>query len=138
MLPPSAVVQTRDGAIPAEHLMPGDDLVARDQGYQRLTHVSRLRQEVRAVWVQDGFLPGMAPDGGVLLPAHQPVLRREIRREVPFPVQALASLGMAQDIGLRQLTLIQLWLPMADTIFAAGLELGAISVAAPERQARVA
>ncbi len=136
LLPSSAVVQTREGGLPAEHLMPGDELIARGQGYVRLSHVSRLRQQVRTVWVKDGFLPDMAPTGGVLLPAHQPVLRRDVRHEMALPAQALASLGLAEEIGLRQLTLIQLWLSAVDTIYAAGLEISAIPVA--DRDRRVA
>lgn len=135
ILPPSAEVQTRDGLIPAEYLMPGDDLIARERGYIRLRHVSRLRQPTRAVWVRDGFLHGFAPDGGVLLPAQQPVLRRDVRENTPLPAQALASLGLAEEIGMRQLTMLQLWLPVADTVYAAGLELAAIPVVQPQHKA---
>ncbi len=123
----NALVQTRDGEIPADHLMAGDDLVARDGGYLRLYHATRLRQEVRTVWVRDGFLPGMAPKGGVLLPSHQPVLRRDLR-PVPVPVAALVPLGLAEDIGVRQLTMIQLWLEGVDTVYIGGLELSVMTV----------
>lgn len=135
ILPCSAEVQTRDGLIPAEYLMPGDDLIARERGYIRLRHVSRLRQPTRAVWVWDGFLPGLAPEGGVFLPTQQPVLRRDVRENTPLPAQALASLGLAEEIGMRQLTMLQLWLPVVDTVYAAGLELVAIPVVQRQRKA---
>ena len=135
ILPSSAEVQTRDGLIPAEYLMPGDDLLAREHGYTRLRHVSRLRQSTRAVWVRNGFLPGFAPEGGVLLLAQQLVLRRDVRENTPFPAQALASLGLAEEIGMRQLTMLQLWLPVVDTVYAAGLELMAIQVVQRPRKA---
>jgi hypothetical protein len=131
IVPPGAQVQTREGLLPAEHLISGDDLVARDLGYIRLKHVSRLRQEVRTVWVQEGFLPGMAPEGGILLPSYQPVLRRDIGPETGLPAQAMASLGLAEAVGTRQLTLIQLWLPQVETIFAGGLELTTIPIGQP-------
>ncbi|MEX0285338.1 MAG: Hint domain-containing protein [Paracoccaceae bacterium] len=123
----SAKVLTRDGEIPAEHLVPGDDLVARDGGYVTLKLAMRVRQQVRTIWVQDGFLNGLAPEGGVMLPAHQRVLQRDLRT-APVPASFLVSLERAEDIGIRQLTVIQLWLEHSDTIYAAGLELPAAQV----------
>ena len=59
----------------------------------------------------------------------------ENRENTPLPTQALASLGLAEEIGMRQLTMLQLWLPVVDTVYAAGLALVAIPVVQRQRKA---
>ncbi|MBO6777550.1 MAG: hypothetical protein JJ897_19070 [Marinibacterium sp.] len=73
--------------------------------------------------------------GLVILPSSAEVQTRDVRENTPFPAQALASLGLAEEIGMRQLTMLQLWLPVVDTVYAAGLELMAIQVVQRPRKA---
>lgn len=122
-MPPSAQVHTQAGSLPADQLLPGDNVIARGRGYARVNDVRRVRQTVSAVWVREGFLPGCAPEGGLMLPAEQPVLLVQGGFKNPVPARDLVTYGIADPVGDRSLTLIRLRLEQPDTICAGGLHL---------------
>lgn len=122
-MPASAQVHTQEGALPADQLLPGDNVIARGRGYARLSDVRRMRQMVPTVWIKSGFLPGCAPEGGLMLPEEQSVLLLDNGAQVPVLARDLVDLGRAEMVGPRSLTLIRLRLEQPDTICAGGLHL---------------
>lgn len=123
IVPETALIQTRDGALPAQHLTPGDDLVARTDGYVTLSTLRRRRMVLHLIWIKDGFLPGMEPAGGLFLPARERVVIRRSGQVEGIPAQSLVQTGLAQDVGLRRLAMIELGLSVRDSVLAGGLEL---------------
>lgn len=129
-LPSGMRVMTLDGALPVEHLVPGDRIVTRKAGMARLTdhHVGTVRTE--AVEIRGGAFGTMEPDAVVMLPAAQVVLLRDWRAKVMFgqpqasvPAGMLVDLDFIRDLGEVEMVLHRLIFDRAEIIYAEGLEL---------------
>ncbi len=129
-LPSGMRVMTLDGALPVEHLVPGDRIVTRKAGSARLVdhHVDRVRTD--AVEIRGGAFGTMEPEAVLVLPAAQAVLLRDWLAKVKFgqpqvsvPVGMLADLGFIRDLGEVEMTLHRLIFERAEIIYAEGLEL---------------
>ncbi|MFZ5964673.1 Hint domain-containing protein [Thalassococcus sp. BH17M4-6] len=125
-------VLTLDGALPAEYLSPGDRVITRDSGMAVLRRARVLRRTVRGVGIQAGSLGNMRPDRDAILPASQQVLIRDWRAQALFgraqalvPAQRLIDGEFICDLGVVDLTLVELVFDAPHILYADGLELAA-------------
>ena len=84
-LPLGTTVLTLDGALPVEHLTPGDRVITRDAGAQRLRAIIRRKvpQGLRMVRVGRDALGGK-PDADITLLPHQRILIRDWRAKLLY------------------------------------------------------
>ncbi len=84
-LPLGTEIVTLDGLIPIEHLLPGDRVITRDAGAQRLRAVVRRRvpDNLRMVTVTRDALGGK-PDADIVLLPHQRILIRDWRAKTLY------------------------------------------------------
>jgi len=129
-LPSGMRVMTLDGALPVEHLVPGDRIVTRKVGMARLVDhkVDHVRTE--AVEIRGGAFGTMEPDAVVMLPAAQAVLLRGWRAKVMFgqpqasvPAGLLVDLELIFDLGKVEMVLHRLIFERDEIVYAEGLEL---------------
>ena len=121
-------VLTLDGALPVEHLLPGDRIVTRDRGAVPLHGIDRWRARTRAVRFA-------APPGtdvpALILPAAQPVLVRDGRsRGRLCPAADLVDGRAVIDCGVTGLVLLALRFAAAHVIYAGGHEIAVTPSAA--------
>ena len=80
-LEPGTRVQTDQGALPVEHLYPGDRVALPGGGFATLRRVERVRVLGLAMTVlESGALPGQT--GALALPSGHPVLTRDWRTQL--------------------------------------------------------
>lgn len=127
LVPPEALVQGREGAIPAQHLMPGDQVIGRDSGYITLRGVSRLRLMADLVEIDAGYLPGMTPQAPLRVSVEQGIWTRG---RVVSTADLIAQ-GHAHAVGRCEVTQILLEFDHDDVVLAGGLALATARVALP-------
>lgn len=87
-LPLGTLVMTLDGALPVEHLSPGDRVITR-AGALRLRGITvTVAQDADIVAVAQGALGHDRPGRALMLPAAQPVLVRDWRARALFGADA--------------------------------------------------
>ena len=130
-LPLGTQVATLDGMLPVEHLTPGDRVITRDGGAQRLRAVVRRKvpADLRLVRVTRDALGGK-PDEDVTLLPHQRILIRDWRAKTLYGASqvkiAAARLIDGEFIHWatdRPSHLISLHFNRLHILYAAGLEL---------------
>lgn len=97
----SALVDTAEGAVPAEELMPGDRIITRERGIQRLRWVGRcrlgrdriaFRPDMAPVRIARGaFGPGLPARDLLLAPHHRIFLRDDRARAVVGSAEFLVA-----------------------------------------------
>jgi hypothetical protein len=130
-LPMGTRVMTLDGALPVEHLTPGDRVVTRD-GVRRLTAVTvTVARDAAMVAVAPGALGHDRPDRALLLPAAQPVLLRDWRAQAMYgapavlvPVGRLADGTCIVDRTVPEVRLFALHFHAPAVVHADGVEVG--------------
>ncbi|WP_168193056.1 Hint domain-containing protein [Rhodophyticola sp. CCM32] len=130
-LPTGAIVLTLDGALPVEHLVPGDRVITRDGGAQSLRAVVRRKvpANLRMVQIRCDALGGKPETDIVLLP-HQPVLIRDWRAKLLYG-EPQATIAAERLIDGEHITwasknpayMISLHFNQMRIVYAAGLEL---------------
>ena len=129
-LPPGTEILTLAGALPVEALYPGDRVITRDAGAQRLLEISRhpVPAEMRFVAVRKDALGGK-PTRDLLLPGDHRILLRDWRAQALFgtPAARVALSGLVDGEFLswsdaRPEALIRLRLTREHVIYADGLE----------------
>ena len=125
-----SIILTLDGAMPVEHLLPGDRIVTRDYGTAILISVYRHVTRVRAVRILAGTLGDTRPDRDVILPEGQQMLVRDWRaaalfgmRQARAPASALIDGEFVVSEGLQTMTLHELRFATSQVIYVDGLEL---------------
>ncbi|MEM9438186.1 MAG: Hint domain-containing protein [Pseudomonadota bacterium] len=123
-------IVTGDGLLPVEHLSPGDRIVTRDGGMQRLSWVESLFVTTFAVRFSTDALGHNRPEERLLLPEGQRLLIRNWRAKVLYggnvvgvPAWRLADGEFIRRVGPRSLQLYRLGFERQHTIYAGGLEL---------------
>ena len=130
-LPSGTQVLTLDGALPVEHLYPGDHVVTR-RGARRLLAVSKvdLSAEASIVEIAENALGGK-PERATWLPAAQRVLLRDWRAHALYGQgQACVPVGQLADgeylrivTATAALSCYQLSFGRPEILYADGLEL---------------
>lgn len=127
---PAAVIQgtllwTADGEIPVEYLTPGDRVITRLGGLQRIAAIESLTAVVARVRVAAGALGKTLPDVPITLLATQAVRLGGRRTGPPRTVRAgdLVAERLAFDLGTGPAMIFHIHLAQADTLYAGGLEL---------------
>jgi hypothetical protein len=125
-----AIVLTLDGALPVEHLTPGDRVITRDVGMDILRDIRVARINCEVVEVMGGSLGHTCPDRDTVIPADQPVLVRDWRAPAMFgadqalvPARALADGEFIRRAGTRDLLLYRLDFDAPHILYVDGLEL---------------
>jgi hypothetical protein len=130
-LPPGTEILTLAGALPVEALYPGDRVITRDAGAQRLVSITRhpVPANMRFVQVSRDALGGK-PTREMLLPGSQPVLLRDWRAKALFgtpaarvPLSRLVDGDHLRWSEIRPEALLTLRLAHVHVIYADGLEL---------------
>jgi len=129
-------VLTLDGALPAEHLLPGDRIVTRT-GASVLTGIrtDRSRSDM-LLRIRAGVLGHGRPDDDLIVPPEQPIFIRDWRARALFgadrvavPAARLVDGSHVRRERITDVRLVRLSFAQPVVIYAAGLEL----VAAPAR-----
>lgn len=126
-------VLTLDGALPVEHLTPGDRIVTRDSGLVILRAVTARKATARMIRIKPHVLGNNRPKGDVVLPADQKVLLRDWRAKAIYgqktavvPVERLIDgQYVTEHSEASTVTLFTLELDGPHIIYADGLELSA-------------
>ncbi|MFN6978778.1 MAG: Hint domain-containing protein [Gemmobacter sp.] len=137
-LPMGTLVLTLDGALPVEHLGPGDRIVTR-AGVRRLRAVTvTVLADAAMVAVAPGALGHDRPDRPLMLPAGQAVLLRDWRARAMFGTDAaLVAVGRLADgvflrhVRVKSVRLFALTFDAPAVIYADGVETGAAAVPVP-------
>jgi len=140
-----ANILTMNGEIPVQRLCVGDRLITRDSGVAAIQSIFRHDVERRAVMVHAGSLSALRPDVDVVLAADQTVLLRDWRARVMYRrPQAVAAAGalvdgkFITDLGLRHMTLFQIYCDAPHIFYSQGLELGTADALAQMPKTRIA
>lgn len=130
-VPAGAAIMTLDGALPVDHLYPGDQVVTR-RGAQRIDYISKIELPMAAclVEVTENALGGR-PDQPIRLPMAQRVLLRDWRAKALYgQAQACVPAGQLVDGTYIRLveadgpvTFYQISFGRPEIIHADGLEL---------------
>ncbi|KAA0920829.1 hypothetical protein FLO80_01235 [Aquicoccus porphyridii] len=128
--PIGSTILTLDGALPVEHLSPGDRIITRNRGMVLLHGLKARRARVETVQIAAGSLGQGVPAADILIPADQRVLLRDWRAEALFGrEQALVA---ARDLvdgefirrgPVRDLRLFDLIFDAPHILYVDGLEL---------------
>jgi hypothetical protein len=124
-------VMTLDGALPVEHLSPGDRVVTR-AGVRRLAAVTvTVVRDAAMVAVAPGALGHDRPDRALMLPAAQPVLLRDWRAQAMYgapaalvPVGRLADGTFLEHRTVAEVRLFALHFDAPAVAYADGVEVG--------------
>jgi len=129
-LPPGTEILTLAGALPIEALYPGDRVITRDAGAQRLLEITRhpVPADMRFVAVRQDALGGK-PTRDLLLPADHRILLRDWRAQALFGTPA-ARVALSRLVDgeflswsdARPEALIRLRFAREHVIYADGLE----------------
>ena len=126
------VVLTLDGALPVEHLAPGDRVITRDSGTAVLARVVCDNRRTDLVAIRAGTLGTRRPDRNMVLPAGQDVLLRDWRARLLFgasralvPADRLADGLFVRKIGRHDVALVELRFDAPHILYGDGLELAA-------------
>lgn len=130
-LPMGTTVLTLDGALPVEHLTPGDRVVTR-AGVRRLAAVTVTAvRDAAMVAVAPGALGHDRPDWPLLLPAAQTVLVRDWRAQAMFgapaalvPVARLVDGTFLVHQMVAEVRLFALHFDAPAVVYADGVEAG--------------
>ena len=129
---PGTIVLTLDGALPVEHLMPGDRIITRNSGSAALSALRRHSAPRPACLIRPNVLGFGRPEGAVITSADQKILLRDWRAralwgadQVLVPVSKLVDGEFITDAGLSETPLFELLFESPQVIYAGGLELGA-------------
>ena len=140
-----AQVLTLNGEKPVETLARGDKIVTRDSGIALIRSIHKQVLYRRAVKISSGSLSPARPQQDVVLAADQTVLLRDWRARAMYrKPQAIAAAGALVDgrhildLGLRKLTLFQIFCDGPHIFYAQGLELGTSDVLAEMPKTRIA
>ena len=125
-----STVLTLEGALPVEHLTPGDRIITRDQGMAILRGLNRVEVTCEMVSIAAGTLGHTRPDHDTLLPADQKLLLRDWRAKALFgtaqalaPARKLIDGEFIRHAGRQTVTLIQLEFDAPHILYVDGLEL---------------
>ncbi|WP_137701953.1 Hint domain-containing protein [Marimonas lutisalis] len=128
--PLGSIILTLDGALPVEHLAPGDRIITRDRGMVLLGDVTSRRARVETVSIIGGSLGHTCPDDDTLIPADHKVLVRDWRAQALFgqpqalvPARDLADGEFVRLAGMRDMTLFDLSFDGPHILYVDGLEL---------------
>lgn len=128
-LPLGTTVLTKDGEMPVEMLSPGDRVITRDSGFTTLKDIRIVQGVENAVCFQAGSLGHNKPEADMVLPAGQSVLVRDWRAPAMFKQsQSLTQAGdlvdgeYVSDMGIQEMTLVQLTFERTHVIYAGGME----------------
>ncbi len=124
-------ILTLDGALPVEHLAPGDRIITRDSGVAILKSVRVRKTIARMVRIKAGTLGTTRPEGDVVLPADQGILIRDWRakaiygeeRAIVPAAQLIDGEFIAELSSAAQVTLFELEFDTPHIVYADGLEL---------------
>ena len=130
------IVLTLDGALPVEHLMPGDRVITRNSGSAALSAIRCHSAPRRACLIRPNVLGFGRPEGAVITSSDQKILLRDWRAraiwgadQVLVPVSRLVDGEFISDAGMSDAPLFELLFDSPQVIYAGGLELGAGVVA---------
>ncbi|MFX4298319.1 MULTISPECIES: Hint domain-containing protein [Roseobacteraceae] len=136
------ILLTADGEIPVEYLSPGDRIISRNAGLVTLKAISTTRIKSAAVAIAAGSLGQTRPETNVILPAAQQVLVRDWRAkalvgasQAVLPAGCLIDGEFITDLGVRNLSLIQLGFDAPHVVYADGLELSVPAMVAVQELA---
>ncbi|RMA42166.1 Hint domain-containing protein [Rhodophyticola porphyridii] len=137
-LPVGTTLLTLDGALPVEHLVPGDRVITRDGAYRlRAALRHTVPQGLRMVRVSRNALGGK-PDTDITLPARQRVLIRDWRARAIYntpqacvPVERLIDGEYVRWTVDTPAYVISLHFDRPVILYAAGLELQSTARLAP-------
>ncbi len=124
-------ILTLDGALPIEHLAPGDKVITRDSGIAVLKSV-RVRKDIaRMVRIKAGTLGTTRPEEDVIVPADQGILIRDWRAKAVYgeeraivpAAQLIDGEFIAEHSAAAQVTLFELEFDAPHIVYADGLEL---------------
>jgi len=128
-LPAGTLIYTRDGALPVQHLCPGDGVISRDAGMVPLEGLRAGERRVAMVRVAAHAFGRGRPERDCLLPADLPLLLRDWRAlslsgrpRALLPAGRLVDGEGVQEAGLLRLRLFEPVLAAPHVIFAEGLE----------------
>lgn len=129
-------VLTLDGALPVEFISAGDRVITRDSGMAVVSEVRITRRTVRAIGIRAGSLGNTRPDRDAVLAASQEILIRDWRAEALFgasqalvPAKRLVDGEFVRDLGMREITMVELVFDTPHILYADGLE---VASAQPE------
>ncbi|MEM1375310.1 MAG: Hint domain-containing protein [Pseudomonadota bacterium] len=132
------LIITADGLIPVEHLTPGDRVVTRDAGMQRVTWIDAVYATTAAVRIVPCALGHAKPEERVTLPEGQRLLVRGWRAQtlygaplVGVPVWRMAAGQFIRRLGPRSLRLFRVGFEQQHTVYVGGLEMLAHTKGAP-------
>ncbi len=127
---PAAVIQgtrlwTADGEIPVEYLNPGDRVITRLGGMQRIAAIESLTAVVPLVRIMAGALSKTRPEAPITLLATQALRLGGRGGSGPRTLRAwdLVAEDRAFDLGPAPASLFHIHLPETDTLYAGGIEL---------------
>ncbi len=125
------IVLTLDGALPVEHLAPGDRIITRNSGSAILREIRSHSTPRPACLIRPNVLGLGRPEGAVIVAASQKILLRDWRAraiwgadQVLVPVTRLVDGKFISDAGLSDTPLFELLFESPQVIYAGGLELG--------------
>lgn len=128
--PLGSTILTLDGALPVEHLGPGDRIITRDRGMVLLRGLRARLARVETVRIAAGSLGHCAPEGDAVIPADHRLLLRDWRAEALFGKQqalvaarALVDGEFVRPGPVRDLRLFDLIFDAAHILYVDGLEL---------------
>lgn len=131
-------VLARRGNCRVETLLPGEDIITRDQGLVTCQAIKHHVCNSHAIWFAPGSLGDSRPVCDVILPADQPVLLRDWRAKALFDgSQTLVRAGTLVDgeficnLGCQDMPLTILQFSQAHIFYAGGLEVAGNAVASP-------
>lgn len=124
-------ILTLEGALPVEHLAPGDKLITRDCGVAILKSIKVRKASARMIRIKAGTLGTTRPEGDVVLPADQGILIRDWRAKAIYgEEQAIVPAAnlidgeyIAEHSPAAQVTLFELEFDAPHIVYADGLEL---------------
>lgn len=124
-------ILTLDGALPIEHLAPGDRVVTRDSGIAVLKAIKVRKTKARMIRIKAGTLGANRPDGEMVLPADQNILIRDWRakaiygqkRAVVPAAKLIDGEFISEHAPSANVTLFDLEFDTPHIVYADGLEL---------------
>ncbi|KPP88742.1 MAG: Hint domain [Rhodobacteraceae bacterium HLUCCO07] len=125
-----STILTLDGALPVEHLSPGDRIITRDRGMVLLRGLAARVARVETVRIAAGSLGHSAPPADAVIPAGHQILLRDWRAEALsgrkqalVPARDLIDGEFVRPGPIREMRLFDLFFDAAHILYVDGLEL---------------
>lgn len=125
-----AIVLTTGGALPEQHLAPGDTVITEDSGAAVPRGLRHHTTRAGRIATRAGALGHARPEADVLLPATQKILLRDLRERVLVgaeralvPISQLVDGEVIHSVGTHHATFVELLFDAPHILYADRLEL---------------